>query len=199
MINRKKEENILDLNFFNGESLLSIASSSKSLLKIKSDFMTESISMSLDSPSFTTLEFVLTTNHSSDSAMLEVLKDDVKINGERRLHAFEKQADKRIRVFKPGGGAKIKNFVHFTEPPKQIVVILPHTSYNWLPFAFLGDGSINNEVVINPPMDLIPKKTISQYTQASRHAVIKNQLYIFGGDHTNQGTQRVLNTLNLID
>ena len=63
----------------------------------------------------------------------------------------------------------------------QIIVILPTNEHNWQPFAFLGDGSINQDFSINPPMDSTDRQTITLYTELSKHAVIKNQLFIFGG------------------
>ena len=98
------------------------------------------------------------------------------------LETQRRDVDKRIRVFKRDRQSKIKNFLYLPEEPKQLLVILPDDDWSRLPYAFLGDNSINKRVNINPPMDSSSEKyTIPQYASGSSFAIIKQQLHIFGG------------------
>lgn len=69
-----KDEKILDLKFFNEKSFFNMISSSKSGIKIQSDFMMDSVSVELKSSKLTKFEFILTSNISSVSSTIEIFK-----------------------------------------------------------------------------------------------------------------------------
>ena len=97
--------------------------------------------------------------------------------------------NRKIRIFKDDGSTKIKNFFYSSVPPTQINVILPHIYGKYESYALMADGSINNDLSLEPPGYY---SSVSEYTHGSKSAVINDQPYIFGGYNDRQRVRKIL-------
>ena len=93
--------------------------------------------------------------------------------------------NKKIRIFKLDRGTKIMNYIYSYDFSSQINVVSPNPNqYRFQQHvALLPDGSTNYEVSFNSLVD--SGYTFSDYTEDARHALVNDQLHIFGGklDH----------------
>ena len=96
--------------------------------------------------------------------------------------SLEKVDDKRVRVFKVDRKTEIKNFVFlekkYSHCPKLLVILGDYNGVG-LPYLFLDGIVANSTPTISPP-DYFDG-SIAKYTYGSMTAVVKGQLYFFGG------------------
>ena len=61
-------------------------------------------------------------------------------------------------------------------------VILTLREGNYRPYALYADGSINTNIMLKPPALISDNnKYYTKYFDTARHALVKDELYIFGG------------------
>ena len=96
---------------------------------------------------------------------------------------MEKVDDKRVRVFKVEKKTEIKNFVFlekkYSHCPKVLVIFGEKRWGDALPYLFLDGMVANSTPTISPPEDF--DGSIAKYTEATKAAVVKDQLHFFGG------------------
>ena len=96
-----------------------------------------------------------------------------------KLTKFEEIQNKKIRIFKTDRHTKIKNFIYSNSAvtsKSYFNVILPHYEKRE-PYTLRTNGEINKDVFFDAPLG----PHISYYTFTSKHAIVNDQLHIFGG------------------
>ena len=90
-------------------------------------------------------------------------------------------------------GTEIKNFFYYSKSTVKINVIQPHDSRSLRPYSLLADESIDDKLSFKVPFDF--SDSLSKYLFKSRHALVNNQLHIFGGYYEQSQTygHRVIN------
>ena len=98
-----------------------------------------------------------------------------------KLSGLESIENRKVRIFKFDRSTSIRNFIYSSGKSSQINVIRPRPWYHsgYRPYALLADGSIKENAFFNPPFG--SKMSISEYAVGFKHALVKNQLHLFGG------------------
>ena len=108
-------------------------------------------------------------------------KQKNKADSNIKLTGLENVRNKKVRIFKFDGSAKIKKFYFQSGSlTKQISVILPDIRSYYRPYAYVPDKGMFNEVFFLPPARA-KTDNLSKYLHGTRHALVNDQLFIFGG------------------
>ena len=84
--------------------------------------------------------------------------------------------NKKTRIFKLDRDTRIKNFIWTSQLGSQLNVILPD---EYKPYAIQPDGSKIQNIFFESPF--YSSLQISEYVHDSRHALVNDRFYIFGG------------------